>query len=163
MRECQECAKLSSRQRVATLKNLKYTLICLTLSLVTTWFHMCYFIVFMSSLLFYNVEDRKEKSLNELVCPDSISNIIEIWTYIFDDLDMKCENASIGTIDLHWICAKKRAFEILDNKSKAWISVIPCPKTAYRVRKPICHFVIWFNYPFNIEGEGWSEPVNIRM
>jgi hypothetical protein len=31
--------------------------------LVTTWFHMCYFIVFISSL-FYNVEN-KEKPLNE--------------------------------------------------------------------------------------------------
>ena len=31
LRKCQECAKLSSRQRVATLKTLKYILICLTL------------------------------------------------------------------------------------------------------------------------------------
>jgi hypothetical protein len=30
-------------------------------SLVTTWFHMCYFIVLMSSLLFYNVENGKNK------------------------------------------------------------------------------------------------------
>ena len=51
LRECQECAKWSSRQRMATLKNLKYNL---TLFLVTTWFHMCYFIVLMSSLLFYS-------------------------------------------------------------------------------------------------------------
>ena len=29
LRECQECAKLSSRKRVDTLKNLKYMLICL--------------------------------------------------------------------------------------------------------------------------------------
>ena len=43
-RECQECAKLLARQWVATLKNQKYILICLTL-LVTTWFHMCYFIL----------------------------------------------------------------------------------------------------------------------
>ena len=37
--------------------------------LVTTWFHMCYFIVFMSSLLFYNVENskNKEKPLNRCV------------------------------------------------------------------------------------------------
>ena len=28
---------------------------------VTTWFHMCYFIVLMSSLLFYNVENSKNK------------------------------------------------------------------------------------------------------
>ena len=27
--------------------------------LVTTWFHICYFIVLMSSLLFYNVENSK--------------------------------------------------------------------------------------------------------
>ena len=41
--------------------NMKYILICLTLFLVTTWFHMCYFIVLMSSLLFYNVENSKTK------------------------------------------------------------------------------------------------------
>ena len=32
------------------ISNIKYILICLTL---TTWFHTCYFIVLMSSLLFY--------------------------------------------------------------------------------------------------------------
>ena len=47
-------------QSVATLKNLKYIYICLKLLWVTTWLHMCYFIVFMSSLLFYNVEHNKE-------------------------------------------------------------------------------------------------------
>ena len=33
---------------------------------------MCYFIVLMSSLLFYNVENilNKEKPLNEYVCPN---------------------------------------------------------------------------------------------
>ena len=30
-------------------------------SLGSTWFHMCYFIVLMSSLLFYNVENSKIK------------------------------------------------------------------------------------------------------
>ena len=70
-KEGKECAKLSSRQRVATLKNLtssniKY-LDLLDTFLVTTWFHMCYFIVLISSLLFYNVENstNKEKPLNE--------------------------------------------------------------------------------------------------
>ena len=35
--------------------------------LVTTWFHMCYFIVLRSSLVFYNVENsrNKEKHLND--------------------------------------------------------------------------------------------------
>jgi hypothetical protein len=58
LRECQEWAKLSSRQRVATFKNLKYILICLTLFWLI---HdcMCYFIILMSSLLFYNVENTK--------------------------------------------------------------------------------------------------------
>jgi hypothetical protein len=59
LRECQECAKLSSWQRVATSKNLKYN-ICFDIFntfLATTWLHMCYFIVLMSSLLFYNVEN----------------------------------------------------------------------------------------------------------
>ena len=69
LRECQECAKLSSRQWVATLKNLKYKIffdLCNTF-LVTTWFHMCYFIVLMSSPLFCNVENskNKERPLNE--------------------------------------------------------------------------------------------------
>ena len=57
LRECQECAKLSSRQRVATLKNLKYTLICLLFCLLDD--SMCYFIVLMSSLLFNKVEHSK--------------------------------------------------------------------------------------------------------
>ena len=40
--------------------------------LVTTLFHMCYFIVLLSSLQFYNVEysKNKDKPLNELVCPN---------------------------------------------------------------------------------------------
>jgi hypothetical protein len=49
-------ANLSSRQKVATSKNLKYLLICLTLF----WLlhdSICYFIVLISSLLSYNVED----------------------------------------------------------------------------------------------------------
>ena len=54
---CQECAKLSLGQRVATLKNLKYKIYFL----VSAWFHMCDFIVLMSSLLFYNVENSKDK------------------------------------------------------------------------------------------------------
>ena len=51
LRECQECAKLSSRQRVATLKNLKSKIYFdfFNTFLVTTWFDMCYFIVLMSS------------------------------------------------------------------------------------------------------------------
>ena len=62
LRECQECAKLSSRKRVANwrISNIKYILICLTLFLVTTWFRVCYFIVLMSSLLLYNVENSKK-------------------------------------------------------------------------------------------------------
>jgi hypothetical protein len=69
LRECKEYAKLSSRQRVATLKNVKYKVFFVFLNglLVTTWFHMFYFIVLMSSLLFYNVSNikNKEKPLNE--------------------------------------------------------------------------------------------------
>ena len=65
LRECQECANLSSRQMVATLKNLKYNIYfdLFNTFLVTTWFHMCYFIV----VIFYNVENskNKEKPLNE--------------------------------------------------------------------------------------------------
>ena len=63
LRECQECAKLTSKQRVATLKNLKYYIYfdLFNTFLVTTWFHMCYFTVLMSSLLFYNVENSLNK------------------------------------------------------------------------------------------------------
>jgi hypothetical protein len=59
------CVKLSSRQRVATLKNLKYDIY---FDLFNTFFDyymilhdMCYFIVLMSSLLFYNIEHSKNK------------------------------------------------------------------------------------------------------
>ena len=64
LRECQECAKLSSRQSMATLNNLKYKIHfdLFNTFLVTTWFHMCYFIVLMSSLLFYNLENSKIKN-----------------------------------------------------------------------------------------------------
>ena len=46
-----------------TLKNLKYKihLDLFNTFLVTTWLHMCYFIVLMSSLLFYNVGNSKIK------------------------------------------------------------------------------------------------------
>jgi hypothetical protein len=51
------------------LKNLKYKIYfeLFNTSLVTTRFHVCYFIVLMSSLLLYNVENsqNKEKPLNE--------------------------------------------------------------------------------------------------
>jgi hypothetical protein len=51
------------------LKNVTYKTYfdLFTTFLVTTWFHMCYFIVLMSSLLFYNVENlkNKEKAFNE--------------------------------------------------------------------------------------------------
>ena len=45
--------------RVATLNNLltKIYFDLFSTFLVTTLFHMCYFIVVMSSLLFYNVEN----------------------------------------------------------------------------------------------------------
>ena len=61
LRECQGCAKLSSRQRVASLKNPR-------IDLILFWLlhdSMYYFIVIIS-LLFYNVEIyNKEKPLNE--------------------------------------------------------------------------------------------------
>ena len=45
------------------LRNLKYKISfdLFNTFLVTTWFHMCYFFVLMSSLLFYNVESSKNK------------------------------------------------------------------------------------------------------
>jgi hypothetical protein len=48
---------------VATLKNLKYYMYFDLFHnvLVTTWFHMCYFIILMSSLLCYNVENSKNE------------------------------------------------------------------------------------------------------
>ena len=54
----QECAKLSSRQRVATLKNLKYK-IYLDFLFGFFGYYMIPYVLFhrlMSSLLFYNVE-----------------------------------------------------------------------------------------------------------
>ena len=44
-----------------------YILICLTLSLVTTLFSMCYFIVLMSSLVLYNVENSQNKETLEWI------------------------------------------------------------------------------------------------
>ena len=43
---------------------------------VTTWFHMCYFIVLMSSLLFYNVE----KSTNKDKPWNDVSTLCQLWT-----------------------------------------------------------------------------------
>jgi hypothetical protein len=55
-----KCAKLSSRQ-----KGGYYTIYFdfLNTFLVTTWFYML-FIVLMSSVLFYNVENSKNKELD---------------------------------------------------------------------------------------------------
>jgi hypothetical protein len=55
--------------RVATSKNLKYKIYfdLFNTFLVTTRFHTCYFIVLMSTLLFEDVENskNKEKVLND--------------------------------------------------------------------------------------------------
>ena len=61
LRESQECAKLSPRKSVATLKNLKSKIYfdLFNSFLVATWFHMSYFIGLMSSLLFYDVKINK--------------------------------------------------------------------------------------------------------
>ena len=66
LREWQECEKLSSRQRVATSKNLK-SQIYFDLFNIFWLLHLCYFRVVLSSLLFYNVENskNKEKPLNK--------------------------------------------------------------------------------------------------
>ena len=50
LRQCQECAKLSSRKRVATLKNLKYEvyLDLFIFFLLSTWFHVCHFKVLIT-------------------------------------------------------------------------------------------------------------------
>jgi hypothetical protein len=68
LRECQACVKLSSSQRVAIWRISKNEIYfdLFNTFLVTTWFHMCYFIVLMSSLIFYNVENstNKENPLN---------------------------------------------------------------------------------------------------
>ena len=90
LRECQECAKLSSRQRVATMKNLKYKIYfdLFNTFLVTTWFHVCYFIVSMSSLLFYNVENSTNKEKSWKVCPNFwlvlYVKVIEIFEMVFE-------------------------------------------------------------------------------
>ena len=76
LRECQECATLSLRQRVATLKNLKCKIYfeLFNTFLVTTWFHMCYSIVLMFSLLFYNVVGVSN------LLTGSVYIIIFVWT-----------------------------------------------------------------------------------
>lgn len=57
--------------------------------------------------------------------------------------------------DLNAICATNAKMlgcgnSARENKPKHGLcDIIPCPVSAYRVRKPICHFVIWVNYPFN--------------
>ena len=62
MKLVERMPKLSSRQRVATLKNLKYKIYFdwFNTFLVTTWFHMCHFIGVTSSLLFNNVVNSKK-------------------------------------------------------------------------------------------------------
>jgi hypothetical protein len=45
---------------------------------------------------------------------------------------MTCDNANGGTIDLHWVCAtnsKKLAFQTVANKTKAYVSAMPCQQT----------------------------------
>jgi hypothetical protein len=67
LRECQECAKLSSRQRVSTLKNQKYKIDFDLFNTSFGYYMIPYVLFHISSLLFYNVENstNKEKSLNE--------------------------------------------------------------------------------------------------
>jgi hypothetical protein len=70
---------------VATLKNLKskiYFFICLTLCLLHD--SMCYFIVVLSSLLFYSVDNskNKEKPLNE--------SMYKLLTGIVYTVSVKC-------------------------------------------------------------------------
>ena len=61
----EETFKVLEIFRITTLKNIKYILICL--ERFGLLYDMCYFIVLMSSLLFYNVEHStdKEKPWNE--------------------------------------------------------------------------------------------------
>lgn len=75
---------------------------------------------------------------------------------VTDDLDMKCKNANIGTVDLHWICAtnaKKKQWLGKQNQSIGCchtlsINCLQGKETNTSVRQ----FVIWVNYPFiNIE------------
>ena len=52
----------------------KVAILILNTFLVSTWFHMCYFIVLMSSLLFYNVENSTNVWL-VLYCGDDIVGV----------------------------------------------------------------------------------------
>ena len=61
------------------ISNIKYILIYLTLFLVTTWY-MCYFLAFMSSLLFYNVEKFKWRKTLEWV---GVSDLLTATEYRF--------------------------------------------------------------------------------
>ena len=62
--KCEDCAKLSSRQRASTLKHLKYILISLTLFWLL---HDSICVILTYSLLFYNVENNKYKETLECV------------------------------------------------------------------------------------------------
>ena len=62
LRKCQECGKLSSRQRVATLKNLKYKIDFELFKLFWLLYDsICVILVLMSSLFINNVENSKNK------------------------------------------------------------------------------------------------------
>lgn len=43
----------------------------------------------------------------------------------------------------------------LVKQKQVWIAVSPCPQIACKVRKLICHFQIWVNYPFTTSIE-WN-------
>ena len=66
------------------ISNIKYILICWTLFLVTTWFHMYYFIVLMSSPLFYNVENSQNKETIEWVGMSKLlTGTVCVYKYVY--------------------------------------------------------------------------------
>jgi hypothetical protein len=94
LRDWQECAKLSSRQR---LENLKYKIYLdlFNTFLVATWFHMCYIIV-LSSVLFYNVENSPNKeNLFEWV---SVSKLLNVLYKSFQTFFCVCEAVCWGSV-----------------------------------------------------------------
>ena len=55
---------------------ISHILICLIFFLLTTWFDMCYFIVLISSPLFYNVENSQNKYIETLAWV----GVLKLWT-----------------------------------------------------------------------------------
>ena len=104
LREFQECAKLAWKQKVATLKNLKYKTYSglFNTVLFTTQFHMCSLIVVMSSVLIYNVENNKNKNFWLVLCVQYVCVYIYIYIYSIYFCEFRNKYRIIHECILQW-------------------------------------------------------------